>query len=157
GKAIRASDWACSWVSADKTWIIPSLKSVVFTADGWGASKYNIFSFATVKKSGCADPEALLQPQGNTCDKILKAYKTTDSTGNNQPTSFVADMAQCASKVKASDWACSWVSADETWIIPSQKTVIFTANKWGTNKYNVFGFETIRKQGCKNPDSLTGK
>ncbi|HYX38675.1 MAG TPA: hypothetical protein VE954_36690 [Oligoflexus sp.] len=157
GKPIRAADWSCSWVAADKTWIIPGLKSVVFTADRWGTSKYNIFSFETVKKNGCADPEALLQPQTNSCAKILQSYKATDSTGNIKPLNFASDMAECASKVKSSDWSCSWVSADETWVIPALKTVIFTAKSWGANKYNVFGFDTIRKQGCKNPDSFVRK
>jgi hypothetical protein len=154
GKAIQPAAWSCSWVSADKTWIIPELKSVVFTADRWGASKYNIFSFSTVKRNGCIDPEALLQPQTNSCDLISKGYKATDSTGNIKPSSFATDMAQCGSKVKAADWSCQWVSADETWIIPALKTVIFTADRWGKNKYNVFSFDSVRKNGCKNPESF---
>jgi len=157
GKAVQASAWSCSWVSADKTWIIPSLKAVVFAADRWGSSKYNIFSYETVKRNGCTAPEGILEPQANTCDLISKGYKATDSTGNLKPSSFATDMSQCASKVKAADWGCRWVSADETWIIPSLKSVIFTAERWGTNKYNAFSFDTVRKNGCKNPDSLMSR
>jgi hypothetical protein len=154
GKAVRAADWSCSWVSADKTWILPSLRSVVFTADRWGAGKYNIFSFDTVRRSGCIAPETFLEPQANSCDLIKRGYKTKDSTGNRKPSSFMSDMTQCASKVNASDWGCSWVSADESWVIPGTKTVIFTANRWGADKYNVFGFDTVRRNGCRNPDSF---
>lgn len=154
GKEVRATDWSCSWVSADRTWILPGLNSVVFTADRWGTAKYNIFSFDTVKRRGCADPAVLLQPQSSSCDLINKGYRTTDSTGNVRPSSFAHDMAQCASRVKATDWGCAWVSADETWIVPGLKTVFFTANRWGTNRYNAFGFETVRRNGCKDPDSF---
>ncbi|HYX34699.1 MAG TPA: hypothetical protein VE954_16500 [Oligoflexus sp.] len=47
------------------------------------------------------------------------------------------------------------MSADEAWIIPRQKTVIFKANKWGANKCNVFGFESIRKQTASENPSVS--
>jgi hypothetical protein len=129
----------------------------VFYADRWGTSKYNIFSYETLKKNGCIAPESILEPQANTCDLSRKGYKTMDSTGNIKPSSFMSDMAQCGSKVRAADWSCSWVSADETWVIPASKTVIFTADRWGRNKYNAFSFDTVRRNGCKNPDSFAGE
>ncbi|WP_141732360.1 hypothetical protein [Oligoflexus tunisiensis] len=157
GKAIRPLDWSCSWVTAEKTWIIPSLKSVVFTADGWGPSKYNIFSFETVENQGCVAPQVFLAPHAKSCDLIEAGYKTRDSTGNIKPANFVNDMAQCAFKIKPRDWGCTWVSADETWIIPKSKLAIFTAKAWGEDTYNVFSFETMGKHRCRDPQSFIAK
>ncbi len=85
-------------------------------------------------------------------------YKTYNSTRNQVPhgRNFYYDMNLCGIYINPHQWHCPWVTADDSWIIPSENVVVFTADRWGHDRYNVFTYHKVLEKGCVDPEYLLG-